>query len=85
MMEVCLYLLQEIQLDITGSTIFFFFNSSWTLISVALQSNVFVLGFSMMFSSESSHLHLIYDQAKFLFFLSTLCGEDINCMTFLLN
>lgn len=35
MMEVCLYLLQEIQLDVTGSTKYFF-NSSWTLISIAL-------------------------------------------------
>lgn len=53
MREVCLYLLQEIQLEVAHSTNLFFFLIQDELY-IAVWSDVFVLVFIMMFSSEKA-------------------------------
>lgn len=67
MMEVCLYLLQEIQLGVAGSTKYFFLVQGE--LYIAVWSDVFVLGFIMMFSSEKAVI-----RQSFFFFHSTSHG-----------
>lgn len=53
MRAVCLYLLKEIHLEVAGNTKYFFFLIQDELY-IAVWSDVFVLGFIMMFSSEKA-------------------------------